>query len=383
MAVVRNRKVVIAPDSFKGSLSAAEVAAAIERGVRRAAPDASTVCVPMADGGEGTVEALVAALGGSLRTIRATGPLGEAVEAPYGVLPGGTAVIEMAAASGLPLVPADQRNPWLATTRGTGELIRAALDAGCRRILIGIGGSATNDGGMGMLAELGIRFIAADGSEVGNGGQDLHRVAAIDRDQLDPRLADAEIIVMCDVDNPLCGEHGAAAVYGPQKGADPGMVKRLDEGLAHYAAIIEQLVGMPVRDLPGAGAAGGLGAGLVALLNGSLRSGIATVLEATGLENQLAGAALAFTGEGRTDHQTAHGKVAAGVGEAAKRQGVPLICLSGGLGDGIDQLYGCGITALFSIANGPMALEDAMQHTAELLEQAAENIARLHFWQAD
>lgn len=374
------RRIVVAPDSFKGSLSAVEVAQAITNGLRRSGLDADIVQVPMADGGEGTVDAVLTAVGGERRTLVVTGPLGEPVEAFYGVLEDGTAVIEMAAASGLPLVPEMRRNPLQATSYGTGELMRDALDRGCTRILLGIGGSATNDGGMGMAQALGVRFIDAAGRELVTGGQQLERIARIDASGLHPRIVagDVPVDVCCDVTNPLCGPNGASAVYGPQKGATPAMIERLDRGLDHYAVCIAMQLGVMVRDVPGAGAAGGLGAGLLAFCRARLAPGIREVTALTRLEDAIRGASLVVTGEGRTDAQTAFGKVPSGVAALGLQHGVPVVCLSGGLGDGVDELYAHGITALFSIANRPLVLEDAMRDGAALLEQAAENIARLY-----
>lgn len=395
-------KIVIAPDSFKGSLSAAEVCAAIEKGIKKAGCVAGVaktsgedktfevVKIPMADGGEGTVEAIVSAVGGRLVCEEVTGPLGEKLRACFGILDldldldldlglggGRTAVIEMAAASGLTLVPPGSRNPLAATSYGTGGLIRMALHSGCDRLIIGIGGSATNDGGMGMAQALGIRFLDTNGQEVGFGGQYLEEVQMIDLRGLDPLVHKADIKVACDVANPLCGKQGAAYVYGPQKGATPEMVKKLDYGLIHFAKKIKQHTGKDIKDVPGAGAAGGMGAGLMAFLGARLMPGIEIISEITGLEKHIQSADLVFTGEGRTDRQTAYGKVASGIASLAKKHGVPLICLSGSLGEGIDSLYEHGITAFFSIAPGPMSLDDAMQNAGALLQNAAENIMRL------
>lgn len=370
--------IIVAPDSFKGSLSSVEAALAIERGIHKALPEAYVYKVPMADGGEGTVEAMLCAVGGELRHGTVIGPLGEELRASYGIADDGqTAFIEMAAASGLPLVPDELRNPLVTTTYGTGQLIRFALDAGCRKIIIGIGGSATNDGGMGLAQALGVRFLNVQGIELDRGGQYLEQLDRIDLEQLDPRLANTEVIVMCDVSNPLCGEEGAAAIYGPQKGATPEMIERLDRGLAHYAAVIKAQLGIDVLNLRGAGAAGGLGAGLVALLGASLRPGMQTILQATSLEGHMESANLLITGEGRTDEQTAFGKVPVGLAEIALPHNVPVVCLSGALAGSPDELYRKGITALFSILNAPMQLPEAMERTAELLTQAAENAVRL------
>lgn len=370
-------KVVIAPDSFKGSLTAQQAAEAMGRGVRRACPGAETVLVPMADGGEGTVQSLVDATGGAIRELTVTGPLGTPVTAFYGVSGDGTtAFIEMAAASGLPLVPPEQRNPLITTTRGTGELLQAALAAGCRRLIIGIGGSATNDGGAGALQALGLRITDAQGAQIGPGGGALAAACRIDASGLDRRLQAAELIVACDVDNPLCGPRGASAVFGPQKGATPELVAQLDANLAHWAALLQRDLGRDVGSVPGAGAAGGLGAALMAV-GAVLQRGVQIVIDATGLRRQLAGADLVLTGEGRIDFQTPHGKTPAGVAGAAKEADLPVIAIVGGVGQGAEAVYGAGIDAYFSMVSGPMTLAEAQDQGAALLEQAAEAAMRI------
>ena len=371
-------RIVIAPDSFKGSLSALAVAEAMERGARAVFPDAEVTKIPIADGGEGTVEALVAATRGRImeRTVR--GPLGEPVRARWGVLGDGeTAVIEMAAASGLPLVPKDRRDPRLTTTYGTGELVRAALDCGLPKLIVGIGGSATNDGGTGFARALGVRFLDATGADLPEGGSALARLARLDLSGLDPRLASAQILVACDVDNPLTGPRGASAVYGPQKGATLEMVQELDLALEHYAAVAQAATHRDVSKLPGAGAAGGLGAGLLFFTPARLRPGVGIVLEATGFDALVRGADLVLTGEGRTDFQTAMGKAPVGVAAAAKKHGVPVVCLAGGLGDGADDVLAKGIDALLATVPQPMPLEEAMARGAELVEAAAARACRL------
>jgi glycerate kinase len=371
-------RVVVAPDSFKGSLSALGVAQAMERGVRTVFPEAEVRRVPIADGGEGTVEALVAATKGIVRHAQVRGPLGEPVVAPWGVLGDGqTAVIEMAAASGLPLVPPDRRDPRVTTTHGTGELIRAALDAGLRSIVVGIGGSATNDGGTGMARALGVRFLDGAGADLPEGGAALARLATIDVRHLDPRLAAARLTVACDVDNPLTGPRGASAVYGPQKGATPEMVAELDAALHRFAQVAREATGRDVATQPGAGAAGGLGAGLLFFTPARLRPGVEIVLETTHFDDIVRGADLVFTGEGRTDFQTAMGKAPVGVAAAAKRHGVPVICLAGGLGKGADDVLAHGVDALTSAVPGPMALDEAVHRAAELVEDAAARACRL------
>jgi glycerate kinase len=371
-------RIVVAPDSFKGSLSALAVAEAMERGVRSVFPDASVARVPIADGGEGTVEALVAATGGRLESRRVTGPLGEPVEARWGVLGDGrTAVVEMAAASGLTLVPRERRDPRATTTRGTGELVRAALDAGLRRVVVGLGGSATNDGGAGLARALGIRFLDDAGRDLPEGGAALARLARVDLAGRDARIAAAEVVVACDVDNPLTGPRGASAVYGPQKGATPAMVAELDAALERFARVAREATGRDVAGLPGAGAAGGLGAGLLFFTPARLRPGVEIVLETTGFDDLVRGADLVLTGEGRTDFQTAMGKAPVGVAAAAKRQGVPVVCLSGGLGPGADEVLARGIDALAVTVPGPMGLEEAVARARELVEAGAARACRL------
>lgn len=372
-------KFVIAPDSFKGSLSAVAVADAIENGIYAADPDAVIKKIPVADGGEGTVEAIIAASGGRIYEQNVIGPLGDDVKAFFGVLSDGiTAIIEMAAASGLPLVPDDKRNPMHTTTYGTGQLIKAAMDKGCRRIIIGIGGSATNDGGVGMAQALGVKFYDDNGCVIDEfGGKILSSIAHIDVSQLDPRVKDVEITVACDVTNPLCGPAGAAAVYGPQKGATPEMVEELDKGLANLAEVMKKDIGKDVKDVPGAGAAGGLGAGLMAFLGASLKPGMDIIIEITHMDEYVKNCDIVITGEGRTDEQTVYGKVPVGVAKVANRYGKPVICLSGSLGDGAEKVYECGITAVFSIIDKPMDLEMAMASTKQLLERSAKAITRL------
>jgi len=306
------------------------------------------------------------------------GPLGGPVLAAWGVLGDGrTAVIEMAAASGLPLVPMAQRDPRITSTEGTGRLVQAALDAGLRKLVIGIGGSATNDGGTGLARALGVRFLDAEGAPLPPGGAALARLERIDLSGLDPRLRETEIMVACDVDNPLCGPRGASAVYGPQKGATPEMVRELDLALGVYARVAAAATGRDVAGLPGAGAAGGLGAGLLWFTPARLRPGVQIVLEATGFEAMMAGADLVVTGEGRTDAQTAMGKAPVGVAAVAQRHGVPVVCLSGGLIAGADDVLACGIDALASIVPAPMGLEECVDRGAELIEGAAARVCRL------
>lgn len=371
-------KIVIASDSFKGSASALEVAQAVEKGIRKVVPGAEVVKVPVADGGEGTVDAMVFAGGGELRRRTVTGPLGGRVEAAYGVLPSGTAVIEMAAASGITLVPREELNPLVATTYGTGELIKAALDDGCRTILLGIGGSATNDGGAGMAQALGVSLRDADGKELTRGGGALKDLSAIDLAGLDPRVAECTFSVACDVKNPLCGETGASAIFGPQKGATPEMVQALDAALAHYARCIDAQLGKSVAETPGAGAAGGLGAGLLAFCHAEIRPGIETMLDFIQFGEILKGADLVITGEGRIDGQSVFGKVPVGVAHRAKAAGgIPVAAVVGCVGAGAEAVYAEGVDAILPIADGPMALDDSMARSAELLENAGATLMRM------
>ncbi|MFQ6131229.1 MAG: glycerate kinase [Armatimonadota bacterium] len=372
-------RVLVAPDSFKGSLTANEACEAIGQGVERALPEAQITKIPLADGGEGTAQALVDATGGRMVSLEVTGPMGEPVEAGYGLLGDGeTAAIEMAAASGLTLVPHDRRDPVVATTYGTGELISDALSRGCKRLIIGLGGSATVDGGAGMAQALGVKLISMDGHELGYGGAELARLARVEMGELRTRLAGVTVLAACDVKNPLCGPTGAALVYGPQKGATPEAAERLDAALANFAQVVRRDLRADVADLPGAGAAGGLGAGLAAFLGAELRPGIEIVLEAVGFEQVAAQADLVITGEGRLDMQSAFGKTISGVGSVAKRHGVPVIAFAGSL-DGSALLLGCeGVDAMLPIIPEPMSLQEAMlpDNAARMLAQATEQSLR-------
>ena len=371
-------KVVIAPDSYKGCLSALEVAKAMERGVLSVFPSTEVRKIPIADGGEGTVAALVTATNGQLRQTEVTDPLGNKIIAHWGVLGDGrTAVIEMAAASGLPLVPKERRDPRFTTTFGTGELIQAALAEGLPKIIIGIGGSATNDGGTGMARALGVRFLDAAGREVAAGGGSLAEICQIDTSALDHRLKNTEIVVACDVDNPLCGTRGASAVFGPQKGATPEMVQQLDAGLAKYANCARLATGRDVAEKAGAGAAGGLGAGLMFFTPAQLKPGVEIVLDAVGFSDIVRDADFVITGEGRTDFQTAFGKAPVGVAKVAKTHGVPVFCISGGLGEGADDVLAQGIDAVMSICDRPLSLEECMAAGAQLIEPAAARLSRI------
>ena len=370
-------RIVIAPDSFKECASATVVAEAIAVGLRRVLPDAELDLVPMADGGEGTVEALVAATGGTTVERTVTGPMGARVNAAYGVLgDGSTAVIEMAAAAGLALVPPERRDPLTATTRGVGELMAVALDRGTTRIIIGIGGSATNDAGAGMAQALGYSLTDASGNELPPGGIALSQLARIDGARRHPGLDACEVLVACDVCNRLCGVGGASLVYGPQKGASPEGALELDAALHRFGEIAARHLGSDVLDLPGAGAAGGLGAGLVAFAGGRLEPGVELVARACRLAERIEGADLVITGEGRLDGQTAHGKTPLGVALIAKARGVPAIAIAGSVGEGLTPLHGLGIDAAFSICTGPMSLEQAVSDAPALLGGTAEAIAR-------
>jgi glycerate kinase len=369
-------KIVIAPDSYKESLSALEVATEIEAGFREIFPDAEYQKLPMADGGEGTVAAMVAATCGTLVTLQVTGPLGEQVQAFYGLTgDGATAVIEMAAASGLALVPPGLRNPLITTSYGTGELVRAALDAGVRHLIIGIGGSATNDGGAGMLQALGVKLKDRAGTEIGFGGGCLGDLDRIDLSGLDSRLEICRIEAACDVDTPLTGPKGASAVFGPQKGATQQMVALLDKNLSHYAGVISRDLGVRVDTVPGAGAAGGMGAALLAFLHAQLRPGIDIVMDRVGLEDCLRDADLVLTGEGRIDSQTMHGKTPIGVARLAKRHGIPVIGIAGSLSTDAGVVHECGIDAVFSVLSRAGTLEDALAQAAANVRAASRNIA--------
>lgn len=371
-------RVVIAPDSFKGSLSASLVARAIATGVRKACPDCVIEEIPIADGGEGTLEAMVAARQGEYRTYTVRGPLGVPTAAQLGLLDDGKiGVIEMAQASGLLLVAPEQRNPLLTSTYGTGELMRAALDLGCRELIITIGGSATNDGGLGMLAALGAKFYDADGNELEPVGGSLPYLARIDIAELDPRLSNCHITIASDVTNPLCGPLGATAVFGPQKGATPDMVEVLDQGLRKFAQATLVATGVDVLDLPGAGAAGGLGAALMAYAGGVMRSGIDVVLDTIGIDSHLAAADLVFTGEGRMDEQTAHGKAPVGLARRARQHDCPVVALVGSLGPGYQAVLEQGITGVFPVLSGPADLAHAMEHAAELVADTAFRVMHL------
>ncbi|MFP3322809.1 glycerate kinase [Planococcus sp. SIMBA_160] len=354
-------KVLIAMDSFKGSLSSKQGSEAIAAGIKEVYPSADTKMLPLADGGEGTVEALVEATKGTLFTVPVTGPLQEKIEATYGVLGDQrTVVIEVAAACGLPLIREEQRNPLIATTFGVGELINDAIERGYRDFIIGLGGSATNDGGVGMLQALGFRFQDRHGKEIELGGQSLKDIRRIDAGNISPALREAQFNVACDVTNPLHGETGAAYIFGPQKGATPEMVEKLDQGLRNFARIASEDLGKDIQNPPGAGAAGGLGAAFIGFLEGELKSGIELILESVKMEEQIKDVDIVVTGEGKLDGQTSMGKTASGVAQLAKKMGVPSIALAGSITEEAADLNEIGITSYFSILTKPMTLNEAI-----------------------
>ncbi|ERI91777.1 putative glycerate kinase [Clostridiales bacterium oral taxon 876 str. F0540] len=370
--------IVLAPDSFKESMTAKQTCEAMERGIKKVCNKIKCIQVPMADGGEGTMQALIDATKGRIYSAKVVGPLGKEVEAQYGILGDGeTGILEMASASGIHLVPVDKRNPLITTTFGTGQLIKACLDKGVKKLFIGIGGSATNDGGAGMIQALGGKLLDKSGKEIGFGGGELGKLTKIDLSGLDIRLKDVLINAACDVSNPLCGEEGAAKVFGRQKGADNEAIKILDNNLYHYASIISKQLGKDVLEVPGAGAAGGLGAGLMAFLNANLKKGIDLVIEYSGLEEKVREADMVWTGEGSIDFQTQYGKVPIGVAAISKKYGKTVIAIAGRVGEGIDILYERGIDAVFGIMKEITTLEEALVKGEENLERASENIIRL------
>lgn len=373
-------KIVIAPDSFKGCLNAFTVAQAMSRGVQKVYPDSEIALIPMADGGEGTVEAVLSAVPGERVKVQTTDPLGRPLEAVYGLIDGGSAaVIEMAAASGLPLLSEGEKNPRLTTTYGTGLLIKDALERGVKKILLGIGGSATNDGGAGLASALGVRLLDKQGQELPPGGAALAELAKIDMSELNPLLAKVKIEVACDVQNPLCGPQGASAVYGPQKGAQPGDIHDLDRALRNLGKHLSAITGCDLLELPGGGAAGGVGAGSVGFLGAQLRPGSEIILEVSQAENKIKAADLVLTGEGRTDFQTAYGKVPVGVAALARKYHVPVLVISGSVEGSPDALSEHGISTCFSVSEGPVTLEEAFIKAEQQLERAVWRI--LSVWQ--
>jgi len=384
-----NMRIVAAPNAFKGSMNAVQAAEAMKKGILAAIPQCDVTCVPVADGGDGLTEVMLAGLSGTRVEAMVSGPKMEPLLAPFCMVPSRKlAVVEMAKASGLALLPKARHDPTRTTTYGTGELIRAAMDNGATRIIVGIGGSATCDGGIGMAAALGYRFLDETGTPVEPVGGSLGAIASIDRRNVDPRLDGMSVAVACDVTNPLTGDDGASVVYSPQKGATPEQVIRLDAGLANLARIIRMDLGVAIANMPGAGAAGGLGGGLHAFVGAELKPGIDLVIDVVRLKDAIAGADLVLTAEGRIDRQTRFNKAPAGVARTAKAARVPCIAICGGIGDGIEMLYDIGIDAVFSICGGPQSLAEAMQDADNLLARQTEQVIRTFLagqsvWPAD
>lgn len=370
-------KVVIASDSYKGSSSSLEVADSIERGFKNIYPNANIIKIPTADGGEGTVDSIINWIEGSYQRVQVLDPLGETIEAKYGIIDENTGIIEMAAASGLTLIAKDKLNPLITTTYGTGQLIKSAMEKGLRKIYVGIGGSSTNDCGVGMAQALGYSFKDRVGREVAFGGGQLKGIVEIDSSNAHPLLKETEIIVLSDVDNPLYGPNGAAHVFAPQKGADPSMVKELDDNLRHISGIIKQYLEEDISKIPGTGAAGGLGAGMIAFCHGKLLSGIDEILDIVEIDKYVKDANLVITGEGRIDGQTKHGKVPLGVAKRAAKYKVPVIAIVGSIGDGYKDNYSLGIDLILDIVNKPMTLDEAFEDASKLIEDAGENAARI------
>lgn len=370
-------KVVIAPDSYKGSLTAMEVANCIEEGIKRYNKNIEAVKVPMADGGEGTVQALVDATGGRIINLKVCDPLLREVDSFYGILgDDNTAIIEMAAASGINLLNGNELNPLITSTYGTGQIINDAIERGCKNIIVGIGGSGTNDGGAGMLRALGIRFLNEEGRDIPEGGAALKELHSIDKKNFNKRISKCNIKVACDVDNPLCGLNGASHVFGPQKGASNEDIKLLDESLNQYAQIIKNEFNIDVLNIPGSGAAGGSGAAFLAI-GSKLERGIDIVINETKLQTMIESADIVFTGEGRIDFQTKFGKAPYGVAKEAKKNGLPVIAICGEIGEGYEELYNHGFTSIFSIVNKPMTLEESIKDSKKLISDVSERIIRI------
>ncbi|MDU4938184.1 MAG: glycerate kinase [Clostridium sp.] len=371
-------KFILAPDSFKESMTAKEACISMENGIRKVFKDATCIHVPMADGGEGTVDALIESTNGNLHEVEVTAPLGNKVKAKFGILGDGkTAVIEMAEASGIHLVKLEDRNPLLTTTFGTGELIKHALDMNIERIIIGLGGSATNDGGVGMLQALGARFKGSNGKEISLGGGALKDLCEIDLSGFDKRIYDVKVEVACDVKNPLTGENGASFVFGAQKGGNKETLEELDSNLKHYAEVVKRDIGKEIDKVEGAGAAGGLGSALIGFCNGKLESGIDLVIKYSNLEEKVKGADYVFTGEGSIDFQTKFGKTPIGVAKIAKKYNIPVIAFGGRIGEGIDELYSLGIDSVIGITPGVISLDEALSKGKDNLEISAENVVRI------
>ncbi len=370
-------RLLFASDSFKGTLSSEQIIHLLTDSANRIFPGCETLGVPIADGGEGTVDAVIAVTKGEMREVAIHGPLMEEARASYGVFHGDSAIIEMAAASGLPMVPVEKRNPLHTTTYGTGQLIKDALDAGYRKLSIAIGGSATNDGGMGAMCALGVRFLDAEGKELAGFGADLEKVADIDISGIHPALAEAEVTVMCDVNNPLTGSNGATYTFGKQKGGTPEILDRLEAGMRNYAAVIQAKLGMDVDQIAGAGAAGGLGAALCVFLHAELKSGIETVLDLIDFNTLLEGTDLVVTGEGRIDWQSAFGKVPSGIGMRCKAKGVPAVAIVGGMGADAEKIYEFGVESIIPTINGAMEIQEALDRAEELYANAADRLFRM------
>lgn len=370
-------KFLFASDSFKGSLSSVEIVGILTEEAKRIFPDCECSGVSVADGGEGTIEAVIDAMNGQTRTVLVHGPLMEETTADYGVFDGSHAVIEMAKASGLPMVPAEKRNPLNTTTYGTGELIKAALDEGYRKIAIAIGGSATNDGGMGAMTALGVKFLDKAGNQLTGYGKDLGEVDRIDVSGLHPAVKETEFTVMCDVTNPLTGQNGATYTFGKQKGGTPEILEQLEKDMKSYAGKLLELTGIDVDQIKGTGAAGGLGAALNVFLNANMKSGIETVLDLIQFDTLLNGVDLVVTGEGRMDWQSAFGKVPSGIGMRCKEKGIPAVAIVGGMGDGAEKIYEYGIESITTTIQGAMPIEEAMERSVELYRGAAQRTFRM------
>lgn len=369
--------IIVAPDSFKDCLSAKEVASSITKGIRQIAPEATIIEIPLSDGGEGIMQTLVDVTGGTVISFSVLDPLGRTITSGFGLLEEGkTAVVELARASGLELLKEKERNPLRTSTYGTGQLIKAALDHGCQKIIVGLGGSATNDGGSGMLKALGAKFLDENGEEIRGGGGELNRLRRIDLTNLDSRIGTCEIVIASDVANPLVGPNGASLVYGAQKGGDKKDLEQLDTNLKNYGEVIKEQFNIDVLNQKGAGAAGGTGAALLAFMNGKMTNGIELVLQMVKMEHHLAKCDLLFTGEGQIDGQTLNGKTVTGVSKLAKKYKVPVMVLAGKVGQQIEGIYGMGATAVFPIVDGPMELEEALKKAPILLQRTAQNIMR-------
>lgn len=374
------RKIVIAPDSFKGSLCAIDASQAIRAGIEKYSTQFELIEIPMADGGEGTLDSLISNGRGKYVAVEVKDPLGRSIQASYGVMPEKQlAIIELARASGIELMKQEELNPMVTSTYGTGQLIKHALDAGYRSFIITLGGSATNDGGSGLLQALGMKLLDRNGKSVSCGGQGLAQVTDIDLSSFDPRIKESSFVIAADVQNPFIGERGASHVYGPQKGATPEMVVQLDRAMENWANVIQAQTGVAVHHMEGSGAAGGVGGALLAFCPTVIRRGIQVVMEYTGFYEQVKDASLIITGEGKVDEQTAYGKVIAGIAEVAKQQQIPVIVLAGTVGEGIEQLYSLGVTSIHSVLSEPMTLDEAKQQAATLIEKSSEQLIRLAF----